>query len=356
MEHHRLEKIHFSNGRLTVPDDYSSFLNLRETQDAIEFIKDTFQSHLASELNLTRVSAPLIVSSTTGVNDHLNGVERPVSFSVVDVEEQVEIVQSLAKWKRVALADYGFHHGEGIYTDMNALRPDEHIDNLHSIYVDQWDWERIISEEERTLPFLKSMVRKIYAAIKDIEQEVCRHYPQLPGPVLPDDIYYIHSEELRQRYPSLAPVDREHAICREEGAVFIIGIGGKLADGEPHDLRAADYDDWTTEAGGYRGLNGDILVWNPMLKGALELSSMGIRVDAGALLRQLEIRGESEKQHLYFHQRLLQGELPLSIGGGIGQSRTCLFFLRKAHIGEVQSGIWHCAMKRACEENNIFLL
>lgn len=357
MQHETLERIHFSNGKLTVPDDYASFLNLRETQDAIEAIKESFQTRLARELNLTRVSAPLVVSSTTGVNDHLNGVEQPVAFAVADVTEPVEVVQSLAKWKRVALADYGFREGEGLYTDMNALRPDEHLDNLHSIYVDQWDWERVISDEDRTVNFLREIVGKIYHGIREIEAEICQRYPQLPEPGLPENITFIHSEALRERYPEYTPQQREHLICEEKGAVFIIGIGDELEDGEPHDLRAADYDDWTSEnEAGYRGLNGDILIWNPILKGAFELSSMGIRVDREALVRQLAIRGEPEKLHLPFHQRIVADELPPTIGGGIGQSRLCMFLLRKAHIGEVQSTIWLDEMKKACEAHNIFLL
>jgi len=346
-----IENIDLSNGQVSLPEDYTSYLSLRETQDAIEFIKDSFQSHLSEELDLTRVSAPLIVRGDTGVNDHLNGVEEPVSFA-----SRAEIVQSLAKWKRMALADYGFHHGEGIYTDMNALRPDEHLDNLHSIYVDQWDWERVIAVDERNHSFLKKIVRNIYSAIYDLEQEVCETYPHLPEPSLPNEITFIHSEDLRRHYQDLSPAEREHKICRKAGAVFIIGIGGNLGDGSPHDLRAADYDDWITGPESRQGLNGDIIIWNPLLNSAFELSSMGIRVDAESLKRQLEIRGEPEKQHFYFHWRLLNGELPMSIGGGIGQSRLCMFLLRKAHIGEVQSSIWHDEMKKVCEQHNIFLL
>lgn len=352
-----LKPITYSNERLTLPGGYKSHLNLRETEEAIKYIKDFFQRNIGKELNLTRVSAPLFVLSRTGINDNLSGVEKPVSFNVKDMNEKAEIVQSLAKWKRVALADYGFNHGEGLYTDMNAIRPDEDIDNLHSIYVDQWDWEKVINKEERNLEFLKYIVGKIYKVIRGTEKEVCQKYKQISGPPLPEYIHFIHSEELDERYPYLTPKEREDVICREKGAVFIIGIGAKLKNGKPHDGRAADYDDWSTETGeGKKGLNGDILAWYPLLNCAFELSSMGIRVDKGSLLRQLEIKGELNKVNLYFHQRLLRGELPLTMGGGIGQSRLCMFFLRKAHIGEIQSSIWPDEMKKVCKNNNIFLL
>jgi len=347
----------FSNGKLTIPQGYGSHLDLRETESAIKYIKDFFQTNLAQELNLSRVSAPLFVLSGTGVNDHLNGVEKPVSFSVKDIEEKAEIVQSLAKWKRAALADYGFQHGEGLYTDMNAIRPDEYLDNLHSIYVDQWDWERIVTQEERNLDFLKHIVKKIYKVIKMTENKVCHKYPQISGHYLPDEIYFIHSEELEEKYPDLTPKERENAICKEKGAVFVIGIGAKLKNGEPHDGRAADYDDWSTPTGEKtRGLNGDIIVWYPLLHCAFELSSMGIRVDKDSLMQQLKIKGEEYKVKLHFHQRLLRQELPLTIGGGIGQSRLCMLFLRKAHIGEVQASIWHEEIREYCQKNNIFLL
>lgn len=347
----------FSNGKLTIPDGYQSYLNLRETEAAIKYIKDFFQTHLAEELNLTRVSAPLFVLGKTGINDHLNGIEKPVSFDVKDMHEQAEIVQSLAKWKRAALADYGFNHGEGLYTDMNAIRPEEYLDNLHSIYVDQWDWERIVKKEERNLDFLRFIVRKIYQVIRMMEKQVCHEFAQIKVPLLPEDIHFIHSEDLEKKYPDLTPRQRENAICKERGAVFVIGIGANLINGEPHDGRAADYDDWSTPTGETtKGLNGDILIWYPLLNCSIELSSMGIRVDKESLMRQLKIKNELSKVDLYFHKRLLQGELPLTIGGGIGQSRLCMLFLRKAHIGEVQSSIWHDEMREYCKNNNIFLL
>ncbi|MDO9576237.1 MAG: aspartate--ammonia ligase, partial [bacterium] len=332
-------------------------LNLKETDEVIKYIKYFFQTNLAKELNLTRVSAPIVVLSRTGINDYLTGIEKPISFDITDMNEKAEIVQSLAKWKRMALADYGFKHGEGLYTDMNAIRPDESLDNLHSIYVDQWDWERVIKKKERNLEFLRYIVRKIYKVIRETAKEVCQTYKQIPEPSLPDEIHFIYSEELEEKYPSLSPQEREDAICREKRAVFIIGIGAKLKSGKPHDGRASDYDDWSTETvKGKRGLNGDILVWYPLIDCAMELSSMGIRVDEESLLRQLKIKGELDKTNLYFHQKLLRGELPLTIGGGMGQSRLCMFFLRKAHIGEVQSSIWPDEMKKICKNNNIFLL
>lgn len=345
------------NGKLTLPKGYEPYLNLRTTEEAIKFIKDFFQINLAKELSLKRISAPIIVLSSTGLNDNLTGIETPVSFDVKSINGKAEIVQSLAKWKRNALADYKFKYGEGLYTDMNAIRPHEIPDNLHSIYVDQWDWERIINNKERNLDFLKFIVRKIYKVIKQTEKKVCNKYQQIAKPFLPTNIYFIHSEELERRYPALSPQDREHAICKEKGAVFVIGIGAKLSNGSPHDHRAADYDDWSTETNnGYKGLNGDILVWNPLLGRAYELSSMGIRVNKDSLLEQLQIKGETGKIKLYYHQRLLNGELPLTIGGGIGQSRLCMFFLRKAHIGEVQASIWSNETRDICKKHNIFLL
>ena len=346
-----------SNLQLIIPAGYKAYLNLRETEKAIKYIKDLFQSNFSKELNLERVSAPMMVLSETGINDHLSGVEKPITFSIKDIRKDAEIVQSLAKWKRMALKDYGYRQGEGLYTDMNALRPDESLDNLHSIYVDQWDWERIINEEERNIQFLKRIVKKIYQVIRDKEKEICQAYPQLPPPHLPDEIYFIHSEDLEDRFPDLTPREREREICKEKEAVFIIGLGGVLQNGQPHDGRAADYDDWSTNNGnGKRGLNGDIFVWYPLLNRAFELSSMGIRVDPKALIVQLEIKKEQYKTELYFHKRLLGGELPLSIGGGIGQSRLCMLYLRKAHIGEVQCGIWSEEMRDVCKKSNIFLL
>ena len=340
-----------------LPEGYRSFLNLRETEEAIRHIKSLFQFKLAKKLRLTRISAPLFVLSKTGINDHLSGIEKPISFNIKHINENAEIVQSLAKWKRMALADYEFEYGEGLYADMNAIRPDERLDCLHSIYVDQWDWERIINSDERNLNFLKYIVGRIYNVIRNTEINVCRKYRELPKPFLPDSIYFVQSEELRERYPDLTPLERENAICKEKGAVFIIGIGARLKDGMPHDERAADYDDWSTETSeGKVGLNGDIIVWYPILSCSMELSSMGIRVNKESLLKQLKIKNEINKVKLYFHNRLLKKDLPLTIGGGIGQSRLCMFFLRKAHIGEVQSSVWPDEMIGECRESGISLL
>ena len=332
-------------------------LNLTQTERAIKLVKDFFEMSLASELRLRRVTAPLFVLRGTGVNDDLNGVEHPVSFHIKDMNDAVaEVVHSLAKWKRMMLADYGISLGYGIYTDMNALRPDEELDNIHSLYCDQWDWERAISMQDRNLDFLKSVVRKIYEVIKRTEFIVYENYPHIT-PMLPDDIRFVHSEELCERYPSLTPRQREDEITRQLGAVFIIGIGNVLADGVAHDGRAPDYDDWTTPTvNGYKGLNGDIIIWNPLLERAFEISSMGIRVDREALLRQLEIRGCMERRELMFHKRLLKGEFPECIGGGIGQSRLCMYFLRKAHIGEVQASIWPAEIQEHCRKTGIFLM
>ncbi len=342
---------------LIIPEGYKSSLDLRETEKAIKYIKSHFQDMLAEELNLARISAPILVLSKTGINDYLTGKEMPIRFNVSDMNEEAEIVQSLAKWKRVALADYGFTHGEGLYTDMNAIRPDETLDNLHSVYVDQWDWEKIISKDERNLEFLKLIVRKIYTVIKEMEKLVCHQFKSLERPFLSDEIHFIHSQDLIEMYPDLSPEERENEICREKQAVFVIGIGAELRDGSPHDERAADYDDWSTETpNGKCGLNGDILVWYPLLQTAFELSSMGIRVDKHSLLKQLEMKGEQENIGLYFHRRLLKEELPLTIGGGIGQSRLCMLFLRKVHIGEVQSSVWPDEMAKKCKEANILLL
>ena len=335
---------------LYLPPRYRNLLGgTEQTEKAIKAVKDMFQDNLSAQLALLRVTAPMTVLSGTGINDDLNGVERPVRFPVLSLnEQQAEVVHSLAKWKRLKLAELGIAPGRGIYTDMNALRPDEELDNLHSIYVDQWDWEKVIRPEDRTLDFLKRTVRRIYEAVKVTENKLYVEFPQLV-PALPDDIYFIHAEELLQRYPNLTPKERENAIVREYKAVFIIGIGGKLSDGSIHDGRAADYDDWSTpNSDGYAGLNGDILLWNPVLESAFEISSMGIRVNPEAMLRQLKERGQEAKKELYFHRRLIAGELPQTIGGGIGQSRLCMFLLRKAHIGEIQSSIWPEAMREAC--------
>jgi len=343
--------------KLTIPANYQSVLKLKETERAIKMIKDFFEMNLAAELKLRRVTAPLFVQRGTGINDDLNGIERPVSFEVKDMDNTVaEIVHSLAKWKRMMLADYDIANTFGLYTDMNALRPDEELDNLHSIYVDQWDWEKILLPADRKLEYLYAIVRQIYAVIKRTEFVVYEHYPDIV-PLLPDDIHFIQAQELLDRYPDLPPKEREREIAKEFGAVFIIGIGGKLSNGEAHDGRAPDYDDWSTETvNGFRGLNGDIIVWNPILENAFELSSMGIRVDRAALLRQLEISAQTERKELLFHRRLLGGEFPESVGGGIGQSRLCMYFLRKAHIGEVQASLWPGQMHDHCRKSGIILM
>lgn len=335
---------------------YQPLLDLRQTERAIRPVKEYFQTNLAEALNLLRVSAPLFVLADTGINDNLNGIEKPVSFTIKDLNgSRAEIVQSLAKWKRMALADYGFKSGEGIYTDMNAIRPDEALDELHSVYVDQWDWERVMTRQERNTEFLKRIVGLIYGVIQRTEQRVAEVHSSI-RPVLPPEIHFIHTEELERRYPDLSPRERESRVCKEHGAVFVIGIGHPLSDGRPHDGRAPDYDDWSTPTELGRGLNGDILVWNPVLNRAFELSSMGIRVDAESLRRQLAMTHTEERSKLLFHRRLLSGELPLSIGGGIGQSRLCMFFLRKAHVGEVQCGIWPEEMRRELAARGIPLL
>ena len=308
-------------------------------------------------MRLRRVTAPLFVLKGLGINDDLNGVERPVSFPIKDLGDQMaEVVHSLAKWKRLTLAEYNIDPGYGIYTDMNAIRADEELDNLHSLYVDQWDWEMVISREERTLDFLKSVVRRIYSAILRTEFLACETYPQLK-PFLPREIHFIHSEELLKMYPGMTAKEREDAVCKKYGAVFIMGIGGKLSDGEKHDGRAPDYDDWTTpNSDGFLGLNGDILIWYPVLDRSIELSSMGIRVDKEALLRQLALEGQEQRAELFFHKQLLEGKLPLSIGGGIGQSRLCMTMLQKAHIGEIQASIWPDEQRRECKENGMNLI
>ena len=344
--------------QLILPDHYVDLLGGAEnTEKAIKAVKDMFQNNLSAQLALLRVTAPMVVLSGTGLNDELNGVERPVRFPIRDMDERkAEVVHSLAKWKRVKLAQMGIRPGRGIYTDMNALRPDEELDNLHSIYVDQWDWEKVIRREDRHLGFLKQTVRRIYEAIKVTENKLFVEFPQIV-PELPEEIHFVHAEELVQLYPGLNPKERENEIVRRWGAVFIIGIGGVLSDGAPHDGRAADYDDWSSpNEEGFKGLNGDILVWNNVLQRPFELSSMGIRVDEEALRRQLEIKGESAKAELPFHRSLLAGELPCTIGGGIGQSRLCMFLLRKAHIGEIQSSIWPDEMIRRCRDTGINLV
>lgn len=345
------------NKTLIKPQGYEAKLDLKQTELAIKKIKDFFLNSLSTELRLRRVTAPLFVLRGLGLNDDLNGTERPVTFPIKCMEEaKAEVVHSLAKWKRVTLAEYEVSPGFGIVTDMNAIRADEELDNLHSLYVDQWDWERTMTASDRNLKFLKRIVNKIYSAILRTEFHVCETYPQL-RPYLPEEVFFIHSEQLRQMYPQLSPKEREDAICKEHGAVFIIGIGGPLGDGQPHDLRAPDYDDWSTpNEEGFEGLNGDLLIWYPILNRAIELSSMGIRVDKAALLRQLERQGKQDRQSLYFHRRLLEDRLPLSIGGGIGQSRLCMVLLQKAHIGETQSSIWPDDMRRECREAGMPLI
>jgi aspartate--ammonia ligase len=343
--------------RLTIPENYRPALSVLEIEEAIKSIKDFFEKNLAEALNLVRVTAPLFVRSGTGVNDDLNGVEQPVRFTVTESDgDEVEIVQSLAKWKRLALARYGFDNGRGLYTDMNAIRPDEVLDNLHSIYVDQWDWEKAIAPEERTLETLEATVRSIYDVIRRTEFYVAAHYSAIQ-PVLPEHITIVTTEELAERFGDLSPAEREDRIVREHGAVFILGIGADLADGRPHDGRAPDYDDWITKRpDGGRGLNGDIVLLHPVLDSAFEISSMGIRVDPDTLRTQLGVRGLEERAELTFHRLLLAGELPQTMGGGIGQSRLCMFFLRAAHVGEVAVGIWPPEMEQQCSEASIFLL
>ena len=333
---------------LILPKNYEPVLDLMESQRAIKKIKDYFQAELAYGLNLRRVSAPLFVLPQTGLNDNLNGVERRVSFSLKDMDEaEVEVVQSLAKWKRMALGKYGIEPGHGLYTDMNAIRRDEEMDNLHSVYVDQWDWEKVITKEQRNETYLKETVTTIYNAMKNLGDYVNRLYRNLQTEI-PNEIFFITTQELEDRYPDKTPKEREDLITKEHGAVFIMKIGGRLASGEKHDGRSPDYDDWE--------LNGDIILWNEVLDRAFELSSMGIRVDADAMRRQLTIEGCEDRMEMEFHKAILEDRLPYTIGGGIGQSRLCMFFLRKAHIGEVQASVWPKDMIETCAANNIHLL
>ncbi|WP_297089670.1 aspartate--ammonia ligase [uncultured Draconibacterium sp.] len=343
--------------KLTIPEGYQSVLDVQQTEQAIKLIKDFFQQNLSSELRLRRVTAPLFVKQGTGINDDLNGIERPVSFPMKDLNEtKAEIVQSLAKWKRMALADLKIEKGFGLYTDMNAIRPDEELTNIHSLYVDQWDWERVIGAEQRNLDFLKFIVRKIYSAIVRTEFLVCETYKEIEAE-LPEEITFIHAEELAAKYPELTPFERETIEAKKRGAIFVIGIGGEMPNGEIHDGRAPDYDDWNSPTvNGCRGLNGDVILWNNVLDRAFEVSSMGIRVDKAALLEQLKIRNAEERKEMLWHQKLLNNELPLTIGGGIGQSRLCMYFLRKAHIGEIQSSIWPDEMIEQCKDTGINLL
>ena len=333
---------------LIIPENYSTPLSLMETQRAIKKIKDYFQQELAYGLQLRRVSAPLLVDPAKGLNDNLSGVERTVSFTIKDMDEMVaEVPQSLAKWKRQALAIYEIEPGHGIYTDMNALRRDEMLDNLHSIYVDQWDWEKVIRKEDRTEAYLRETVITIYNAIKNLGDYVNRLYRNIKTE-LPNEIFFVTAQELEDMYPDLTPDEREDVICREKRAIFLMKIGGRLKSGKPHDGRAPDYDDWE--------LNGDIILWNDILECAFELSSMGIRVDSETMLKQLREAGAMERAEMEFHQGIINETLPLSIGGGIGQSRLCMYFLRKAHIGEVQSSIWPDEMVKICRQNGIHIL
>lgn len=333
--------------KLILKDDYTSKLSLLDTEIAIKFVKDTFERELARELHLIRVSAPLFIFPSTGLNDTLNGYERRVSFDVKDINEDVEVVQSLAKWKRNALAKYGFKEGEGLYTDMNAIRRDEDLDTLHSAYVDQWDWEKIIAKEDRKTSYLKQTVKRIYKVLRKVEAKVCQKFTALE-PILPKDIYFITTKELEKRWPDLSPQEREYEICKEYKAVFIMQIGGKLSNGIPHDGRAADYDDWK--------LNGDIMLYYKELDIAYEISSMGIRVDEDSIVRQLKAKKEEDKLQNQYVLDVINKRLPYTIGGGIGQSRLCMFMLKKAHIGEVQASIWSHEDIEELEKHNIHLL
>lgn len=333
---------------LIFPKGYDPHLTVRETEDAIKYIRDTFQKEFGREMNLSRISAPLFLKKSSGLNDNLNGVERPVAFDIADIPgEEIEVVQSLAKWKRMALGHYGFKPGEGLYTNMNAIRRDEQLDNLHSCYVDQWDWELVINKEERTVETLKAIVEHIFVIIKHMEHEVWYKYPQAVAK-LPEEIHFLTSSELLSMYPGMSPKERENAAAKKYGCIFVMQIGGKLANGEPHDGRAPDYDDWK--------LNGDILFWFEPLGCALEISSMGIRVDEEALMEQLQISGCTERASLPFHKMLLEHKLPYTIGGGIGQSRLCMLLLNRAHVGEVQASIWPDEMITECAEHGIILL
>lgn len=327
---------------------YKPILNVMNTEIAVNELKKHFEARLSENLNLIKVSPPLLVSEGNGINDNLSGSERVVSFDALDIKDhQIEIVQSLAKWKRVALSRYGFTTGEGLYTNMNAVRRDEVLDNLHSMYVDQWDWEKIISKDQRNLKTLKAEVRNIYQAMKSTEKHMYEYHPALK-PVLPEDIYFITAQELEDLYSHLNPKEREDSISKEYGAVFLMQIGGALRSGTKHDSRSPDYDDWS--------FNGDILFWSPLLERSIEISSMGIRVDENTLLKQLKLENNEERILLEYHKSLLNGELPYTLGGGIGQSRLCMFLLKKAHIGEVQASVWNVEILRYCQENNINLL
>lgn len=343
--------------QLTIPENYKSPLSVKETETAIVMLKNFFQTSLSTELNLTRVTAPLFVKSGTGLNDDLNGVERPVKFPVKDMnEQQMEIVHSLAKWKRAKVTELGLAPGFGIYTDMNAIRADEELDNIHSLYVDQWDWCMAIDPKNRNVAYLKSVVEKIYRTLKRTEFYVYDRYPEIK-PELPENITFLYADDLQKEFPNKTAKEREYEACKKYGAVFIIGIGGKLPDGTIWDGRAPDYDDWiTVNEDGHRGLNGDLMVWNSVMNNALELSSMGIRVSPESVVEQLKERGCPERKDLPFHKQLISGELTQTLGGGIGQSRLCMYFLRKCHIGEVQVSIWPDDMISKCKSSGVNLL
>lgn len=342
---------------LFVPKNYKNLLDVNETEKAIKLVKETFQQNLAAELKLRRVTAPLFVLKGTGINDDLNGVERKVSFPIKDMDlAEAEVVNSLAKWKRIALAKHEIKDSFGLYTDMNAVRPDEVLDNIHSLYVDQWDWERVMSEGERNLDFLQFVVKKIYEVLKRTEYVICEHYPQIKSQ-LPNEITFIQTEDLLKEFPELTSKQREFEAAKKYGAIFLIGIGAALSAGEPHDGRAPDYDDWSSQTSDlYKGLNGDIIIWNDILQDSFEISSMGIRVNKESLQEQLKISNSEDRKAYDFHKMLLNDELPQSIGGGIGQSRTCMYYLRKAHIGEVQSSIWSKEMREECSKNGMQLM
>lgn len=333
--------------KLYIPKNYDPVLNVKDTQKAIKYIRDTFQREFGKEMNLERISAPLFVSAASGLNDNLNGIERPVGFDLKNMTDDIEVVQSLAKWKRMALGKYDFQTYEGLYTNMNAIRRDEDVDNLHSYYVDQWDWERVISSNDRTIDYLQSVVKDIFKVIKHMEHEVWYKYPEAVNH-LPNDIFFITSQELLDLYPTLTAKERENEICKKHGCVFVMQIGGELSDQQKHDGRAPDYDDWS--------LNGDILFWFEPLQQALEVSSMGIRVDEKSLLKQLEIAQANDRLTLPYHQAIINQQLPLTIGGGIGQSRLCMLLLNKCHVGEVQASIWPEEMIAECAKHNIHLL
>lgn len=333
--------------RLIIPEGYRPMLSLRDTQKAIKMTKDLFQTALAEALSLDRITAPLMVTEASGINDDLSGVERKVAFEMKEIGGVAEVVQSLAKWKRMALYRYGYEAGVGIYTDMNAIRRDDDVDNIHSVYVDQWDWERVITREERSLDFLKDIVSRIVRVLSDVKRALRKAYPVLSYDISPD-VYFITSEELLRLYPDMTAKERENAVTKEHGCVFIMQIGGALSNGERHDSRAPDYDDWS--------LNGDLLVWDPVLSLALEISSMGIRVDESSIVSQLRTAGAEERLRFPYHKMVKDGTLPLTIGGGIGQSRLCMLILEKAHIGEVQCSIWPEEMLAACKKHNIVIL